>query len=328
MSFKKNLRTDLDELPSITPRAKKLLMENGIVDVEKLAATDLKHLIAFLRDSDIAIKLTEEAEVIMDRSGFGFVMGDELLEELESVETMTTGCHTLDAILHNGLETNRFYAFYGPNGVGKTNLLYQLICMASKPKDQGGLNSPAIFLDAEGNFKPQNLKKIALRFKLNPDKVVKSVARLAIPYADQLIYALEKKLFPKMEETGARIVLLDSITTNVRAEYVGEGVLWARQGLLGKVAHALKNAAQAFNAVIVVANQVTTNPHTKEYTYSGGNVLGHEIQVRVSMFKHDKFSDEVWFTVEKAVDLKQDACILKLTGSGFYDTEILEKKEP
>ena len=38
----------------------------------------------------------------------------------------------------------------------------------------------------------------------------------------------------------------------------------------------------------------------------GGNVLGQEIQVRVLMFKRDKFSGEVWFIVEKAIDLKHD----------------------
>ncbi|MFX1299048.1 MAG: hypothetical protein ACFFD2_29840, partial [Promethearchaeota archaeon] len=153
--------------------------------------------------------------------------------------------------------------------------------------------------------------------------------KILVEDSSQLLTTLERYLYPEMEETNARVILLDSITITVRRDFIGKNDLPIRQGTLGKIAHALKKAAQAFNAVAVVANQITKNPETQEVTYSGGNVLGHAVQVRVSMTRLDKpdakpddidkKSNKIRFFVDKAVDLPRESCVVTMDSRGFRD---------
>ncbi len=331
MSFAKKFDLELDDLPSMTPRISKILKQNRITSVSTLAATSLRELVGLYIDSDTAQTLIDEADATMRQSGFGFVMGSKLLDEVDQVEVLTTGCKSLDVLLGGGLDTQRLYEFYGPNGVGKTNFLHQLICTAMLPKSKGGLASRVVYIDAEGNFSTKRIRMIAPEFDLNVNQVIKNIPLIKIHNISELLSTLEHHLYPEMEQTGARVVLLDSITYNVRGEYIGEKNLPIRQGTLGKIAHALKKASQAFNAVVVVVNQITKNPKTDEVTYSGGNVLGHAVQVRVSMTKAEKESNDLYkkdstshkirFFVDKAVDLPRQSCIVMMDSRGFRDIE-------
>jgi len=303
----------------MTPTIRKVLDSNRITDVSALAISELAVLVAIGLDSDDAKRLIEEADIVMKKNGIGFVMGDALLQEYEEREILTTGCQSLDRILGGGLETQRVYEFYGSNGVGKTNLLHQLICTAMLKKENGGLDCPIIYLDAEGNFSPKRIRMIAPRFSLKPSFVLSRIAKYSIPTSKILQKSVTKDIYPILNETGARLILLDSITTNVRAEYEGETSLPIRQNVLGKIVHALKDIAQTYNAVVVVINQVTSNPKNNTTTFSGGNILGHEIQVRVAIRRLTGLGDQRDFYVEKAVDLENNSCLLTMHSQGFYE---------
>ncbi|MFX1298311.1 MAG: hypothetical protein ACFFD2_26085, partial [Promethearchaeota archaeon] len=170
----------MDNLPSMTAPIAKILKQNRITDVSALAATHLKVLVSLDIDSEIAQDLIEEADATMRQNGFGFVMGRDLLDEVDKVEVLTTGCKSIDAILDGGLDTQRLYEFYGPNGAGKTNFLHQLICTATLPKNRGGLASDVIYIDAEGNFSTKRLRMIAPEFDLTLKSVIPKVHKILV----------------------------------------------------------------------------------------------------------------------------------------------------
>ncbi|MHA1300154.1 MAG: hypothetical protein ACTSO9_12100 [Candidatus Helarchaeota archaeon] len=321
MSYARKAVIELDELPSYNRKISKILKDNNITNVSKLAVCSLSDVVALGIDSDIGQRLISEAEIMMRKKGVGFITGAELLKTFNNRETLTTGCSELDEILDGGLQTQRLYEFYGPNRVGKTNLLHQLICTAVLPKKDGGLESPVVYLDAEGNFSFKKLSMISSRFGLDPQEVMNNIRYFKIENSAELEMGVEKDLFPTLEESGARAIFLDSITINVREEYRDKSSLPLRQGILAKVARYLKNAAQAFNAVAVIINQVTTDPSTSATTYVGGNVLGHETQVRIAIKFIDNEPFQREFFIEKAVDLPQESCILEYTEFGFKNRD-------
>lgn len=326
MINKRSYEIDLWELPSMNDKIYKILQDNGINEVSALSITNVPHLVMLNIPGSIADKLLKESDVLIDKFGPQFVMGEALLKEFEELETLTTGCSQLDAILDGGMTTRRLYEFYGPPMIGKTNMLHQILCCAMLPKKKGGLHCPVIYLDAEGNFAQKRIAKIAPRFGLTPKYVSDRIAKMDIPSSTYLIDLLEKKVPEMMEQTKARLILLDSVTTNVRQEYVGLKQLPIRQGMLGKITHALKKLNKAYNAITIVANQITGIPNAdgiiRSYSHAGGNILGHEVQVRLEMRFVDGDKNKREIFLEKAVDIQQNSCALKMDEEGFHDSEL------
>lgn len=325
MNNKKSYEIDLWELPSMNDKIYKILQNNGIREVSALAIANFPNLVGLNIPGTIASRLIKESEVLMEKFGPKFVMGEALLKEFEELETLTSGCSQLDAILDGGFITKRLYEFYGPEQVGKTNMLHQILCCAMLPKEKGGFNCPVIYLDAEGNFAQKRIYGIAPRLGLTPKYVLDRIAKIEIPSSNYLLEILDQRIPEMMEKTKARLLLLDSVTTNVREEYVGLKNLPMRQGMLSKIAHSLKKLNKAFNAISIISNQITGIPDKdgiiRSYGHAGGNILGHEVQVRLEMrFVEDDIHMREIF-LEKAVDIPQASCLLRIDGEGFHDLE-------
>ena len=301
----------------------KILFRNGILDTASLATTDIRLLMTFDIHYELAEKVISEACAWLDQNGGGFVFGETLVKTYKENVRLTSGCQSLDEILGGGLSTKKIYEFYGPAKIGKTILVHQLLCRAMLPIAQGGLESPVVYFDTEGNFSIKRIRSIAPRFSLDPELVLENIARMRITDSDELLIGLSKRLFDIMERINAKIIFVDSIISNVRAEYVGKANLSTRQGLLGKYLHALKRATQQFDAIAIITNQITWYPskdnNSRTYSHCGGNILGHGSQVRVEMKFIDYNLGYREFFLEKAVDLEQNSCILNIRNDGFHD---------
>ncbi|MFX0139651.1 MAG: ATPase domain-containing protein [Candidatus Hodarchaeota archaeon] len=316
---------DLRDLPSMTNVLYNILLQNGILDTSSLATTDIRLLIKLDIHYELAEKVISEACDWLDQNEVGFIFGEALVKTYKENVRLTSGCQSLDEILGGGFSTKKIYEFYGPEKVGKTILIHQLLCRAMLPTTQGGLRSPVVYFDTEGNFSLKRIRAIAPRFGLDPEIVLENIARMRIGDSDELLIGLSKHLFDIMERIDAKIILVDSIISNVRAEYIGEANLSTRQGLLGKYLNALKRATQQFDAIAIITNQITWYPsrdnNSRTYSHCGGNILGHGAQVRVEMKFMDYNSSYREFILEKAVDLEQNSCILKIRNDGFHDND-------
>ncbi|MFX0139652.1 MAG: ATPase domain-containing protein [Candidatus Hodarchaeota archaeon] len=314
----------MEKLPSMNEYTLKRLHINGIFSNTKLAAADLSVLIKWGIPGDRAKNLIDEALVVLKQSGFGFKMGNALKEDLDDNFILKTGCKSLDQMLDGGFHTKKLFEIYGPEKVGKTNFLFHMLCKAMQTEKKGGLDCPVIYVDSERNFSINKVKSIAPRFGLDPDYVIDNTYRLKVTSSEEMLIGLEQMLIPQIEESGARVILVDSIIANVRAEYVGQEKLPERQGLLGKYTKAIDKAIEKFNAVAIIVNQVTSKPSDDDNTsgifHAGGNVLGHNVQVRIQMrFAKDSSIRE--FYLEKNVDKKPVSCYLKLMNDGYHDVK-------
>ena len=138
----------LETLTNMTEKIRKILEKHGINSVNKLAKTYKLKLEEFGIDPTDTERVHYEALQLMRQYIPGFILGEDLVEKFEEREFLTTGCRTLDELLMGGFVTTKIYEFYGPEMVGKTKFLHQLICTAALPKKLGGLESPVIYIIA------------------------------------------------------------------------------------------------------------------------------------------------------------------------------------
>ena len=85
-----------------------------------------------------------------------------------------------------------------------------------------------------------------------------------------------------------KLVIVDSLTSHFRAEYVGRGMLADRQQKLNKHLKELKQLSDVNNALVLVTNQVHARPDamwgdpTKPI---GGHIVGHASTFRLYLRK-------------------------------------------
>lgn len=95
-----------------------------------------------------------------------------------------------------------------------------------------------------------------------------------------------------MFESGPfALIIVDSMTSLLRVDYVGRGELSSRQQLLGQMCSHLIKLASEYNVAVVITNQVMSNPDGGMTFVSdpkkavGGHVLAHASTWRCEMKK-------------------------------------------
>ncbi|KAJ6816791.1 DNA repair protein RAD51-like protein [Iris pallida] len=106
----------------------------------------------------------------------GFTSASQLHAQRLEIIQITSGSRELDKILEGGIETGSITELYGEFRAGKTQLCHTLCVTCQLPLDQGGGEGKAMYIDAEGTFRPQRLLQIADRFGLNGADVLENVA--------------------------------------------------------------------------------------------------------------------------------------------------------
>ena len=167
---------------------------------------------------------------------------------------------------------------------------------------------------------------------ISAEEAVKSIAHTVPPTSDSLVFLCEESLPKIMEQTQAKLILLDSIATHFRSEYGDARQLFPeRQQKANRILHALKRMAVAYNALVLLTNQVTgnvdaQNKYSKKYAHSMGYIVGHESQVRL-LLEAIGSKGARRITVEKAVDLANNYCMLVMTEYGFLDPAVAKEKK-
>lgn len=204
----------------------------------------------------------------------------ELLEALESTGRITTGSKHLDELIGE-VPTHVVTEFAGPPGSGKTQLCHQLSVNVQLPPERGGLGGRALFIDAEGTFRPERIMKMADSVGLNSEEVLKNILYARVANTQKLIN-LVSKLEQVCLEHSVKLVVIDTISSLFRAE-LPDSLERARR--LGCLAKMLVLEAAKLGVAIVVTNQVYTLP-SEGVAYEepvGSVVLGHVFQRRVQL---------------------------------------------
>ena len=136
---------------------------------------------------------------------------------------------------------------------------------------------------------------------------------------DEEKYKLVEELI-KQQGRDVKLVIVDSLMSHFRAEFVGRGTLAERQQKLNKHMRTLLNIAGNYNVCVYVTNQVLSRPDmffgdpTKAI---GGHIVAHASTFRIYLRKGKKGS-----RVGKLVDspnLPEGECSFFIEKGGLVD---------
>jgi len=276
----------LEEIPGVGPAIAEKLHEAGYNDVMAIAVASAADLAEKCEIGDKkAADIIEGAKLCADIGGFE--TGDEVLERRKTITKLTTGSKALDELMNGGLESQSIVEFFGEFGSSKTQLCFQLAVNATLPEEKGGLDSDVIIIDSENTFRPERIIQMSNYLGVDPDAVLRRI-HVARAFNSQHQILLVDKALELAQETKVRLMIVDSLTSHFRAEYVGRGALAERQQILNRHMHDLLNFSTLNNAVIVVTNQVSAKPDAffgDPTRPIGGNIVGHTATFRLYLRK-------------------------------------------
>jgi len=245
-------------------------MDEGLTSLTGVGATTAEKLESAGLGTIMAIAVSSPAE-IADTAGMsesaarklikqaretlklGFELAKDFAHKRDAILKIGTGCTNFDGILNGGFESGAITEVYGPFGSGKTQLAHLLVVRALL-EDK---NNMAIFIDSENTFRADRIEDFSVANGVDPKEALERIYVSRAYNSDHqmlLIDEVEKLL----QENGNkyRILVLDSLTSHFRAEFIGRGTLATRQQKLNRHMHQLLKIADLYNLVVLVTNQV------------------------------------------------------------------------
>jgi len=176
---------------------------------------------------------------------------------------------------------------YGEFRTGKTQIAHQLSVNVQLPKSKGGLSGGVIYIDTEGTFRPERIVQMTTAIGEDPEKLLKNIQVARVYNSDHQIFVAEKSQ-EIIVDKNIKLIVVDSVTSHFRAEYIGRENLPARQGKLNKHLHLLQRMADIYSCAVFLTNQAMANPAAffgDPTRAVGGHVLAHVPQTRVYLKK-------------------------------------------
>jgi len=246
-----------DVLTGVSQGTLNKLKKAGITTVKQLAATPIPQIVT---RAEVGEKTAAKAVLLAQKKTRFYKTALELLEEREeTVDRLTTGIPELDGNMKGGFESGCITELIGAFGSGKTQMCYTAAVLAQLPEREGGLDGKVIVIDTENTFKPDRVYEIAESRELDPVKTLTNI-HVKAAYSSQSLEETVGTLSAKLQEGGFKVVIVDSMASHFRGEYMGRQNLPTRQGKLGGILSNLLRFARVFNLVVLVTNQVTANP--------------------------------------------------------------------
>ncbi len=311
----------LTDIPGIGPGIAAKLEAAGIYDLMGLAVmspSDLGELAGV--GTAVARKAIQAARGMMN---LGFSDGLEVEKKRQDINYITTGSQNLNNLLGGrGVESRSITEAYGAFGSGKTQLGLALAVNVQLPKESGGANGKAVYIDTEGTFRPERIKQIAEGMGANPEKVLKNVLVARAFNSDHQILLVDKINELIKEGEPIKLVIIDSLTAHFRAEFSGRGQLADRQQRLNRYLHNLMKLAEKSNLAVYVTNQVMANPAMMfgdPTTAIGGNIVGHASTYRMYL-RRGKAGSRVAKLIDSP-NLPDNEAAFFVTTAGLKDEE-------
>ncbi len=307
--------SDLSEIGEATARR---LRNEGFENVESIATAKAKDLqnAAEIGESK-AKKMIEEAKTV---TGSGkFISAKEILEERKNIGEISTGSDELDNLFGGGIETKAITEIFGEFGSGKTQLALQLSVNVQLPKEEGGLDGKTIYIDTENTFRPRRIKSMARDINIEPEEALENILVPQPENTDQQLIMAEKAQ-EMVEEKNIKLVVVDTVTSLFRAEFVGRESLAERQQKLGQHLLTLHRIADLKNVAVLITNQVHANPDAfvgDSAQPIGGHVLGHSATTRIFLRK-SRGSRRIARIVDSP-ELPEGEAVFKITEKGIRD---------
>jgi DNA repair protein RadA len=122
------------------------------------------------------------------------------------------------------------------------------------------------------------------------------------------------------KEFPIKLIIVDSLTSHFRAEFIGRGTLANRQGKLNTHMHELLEFATVHNAICYVTNQVHARPDAffgDPNKPIGGHIVGHASTYRLYLRK-GKAGKRVARLIDSP-SLPEGECVFAVDEKGVHD---------
>ncbi len=309
----------VEDLPGVGPATIDKLSNGGFTDLLSISVATPGELIGVADISEAtAKKVIAIARANMEMN---FESGEEIMIKRNNVIKISTGSSNMDALFAGGIETGAITECYGQYGSGKSQIAHVMAVQCQLPREKGGADGVAVFIDTENTFRPERIIQIANAVGLDSDEVLKNikVAR-ALTSDHQMLLAEKVEDLIKKQGLNVRIIIVDSLTAHFRAEFIGRGTLAERQQKLNKHMHVLMRLADKYNLAIYVTNQVMSKPDMffgDPTEAIGGHIVAHNSTFRVYLRRGKKNT-----RVAKMVDspnLPESEAAFSITENGLKD---------
>ena len=275
----------IQDLDGVGPVTAGKLTDAGFDSVEAIAVAPVRELMDKANlDSSTALKVVKSARQTIQSD---FITAKQLWERREKILRLTFGAGNLNKLLGGGLESQAITEFIGEFGTGKSQICMQLSITAQLSHAQGGLESKVLFIDTEGTFAPQRVVQMAQAIQVDPEKILEGIIYGRVYNSEHQVLAVDKA-FKICQDANVKLLIVDSVLSHFRSEFIGRESLSERQQKLNSHLHKLLRIAQALNLAVVVTNQVQANPQAffgDPTRPAGGNVLAHASTHRIMLRK-------------------------------------------
>ena len=241
---------------------------------------------------------------------------EKLVRETEEVR-LKSGNSDLDELLHGGIRPGLITEFHGENGSGKTQTCLTYSAIATRPVEEGGLGGCVIYIDTENTFSANRLKQIAESRGYDPEETLDKVYLATAHNTSDLILNMDK-IRELAAKVPVKLIIVDSIISHFRAEFIGRGALSERQQLLNRYIAELSAFAESNDAVVIVTNQLMARPDIlfgDPNAPTGGHIVGHACAYRLYIRK-GKTGKRV-IRLVKAPDCENGECVVTVTEKGI-----------
>jgi len=308
------MTNEVKELPGVGPATVTKLEDAGLGTVMAIAVSSPQEIstVAGLSES-VARKIIKAAR---ENLKLGFEKATDYAHKRDKIKKISTGCKAYDKMLNGGFESGAISEVYGQYGSGKTQLSHILVVRALLE----ATDNKAIFIDTENTFRADRIKDFAEANKLDPEEALDRIFVSRAYNSDHqmlLIDEVEKML---QVDNSYRIIVVDSLTSHFRSEFIGRGTLAMRQQKLNKHMHQLLKLADLYNMVVLVTNQVMAKPDSffGDPTQAiGGHIVGHNSTFRIYM--RPGKAGSVYAKLVDSPNLPQTDCNFMIEKDGFID---------
>jgi len=284
MSEEEFVEEPLRKLKSVSPELASVLKDKGFYTLESLAI-ESPHVLFDRVGERVGFNLDKARQIVRearDSLKIEIMTAAELYEEEISRKCYSTGSKVLDELLGGGVHEQEITEFCGVYESGKTEICLTTALMAA----QHAVST--LFFDTEGSFSAKRLYEMAKARGLNPQETIPLVSYAKVYGSEHFVFLLENAHKP-IRERNIKIIVVDSLVSPFRAEYLGRELLAPRQQLINRCLRMLINYARAYHIAVVTTEQVLASPVA--YTYNvrpevqtppvGGYVVGHLVGNRV-----------------------------------------------
>lgn len=307
----------LHDLPGVGAATAEKLEAAGFRDLMSIAVATIGELVEVAGVSEaVGRKMINAAR---DSMKMGFESGLEVMKKRESVLKFSTGSNAFNAIMGGGFETGAITECFGEFGSGKTQVGHILSVNVLKEDP----DAVVIYIDTENTFRPERIIQLSEGVGINSqDALSRIMVARAFNSDHQILLAEKAESLITEQGKKVKLVVVDSLTSHFRAEFIGRGTLAERQQKLNRHMHTLSKLAGTHNLCVYVTNQVMAKPDQffgDPTTAIGGHVVAHASTFRIYLRKGKKGT-----RVAKLIDapaLPDAECCFEVTETCLRDVE-------